>query len=128
MFSICLDDVGNEKKEIGGEVGEDDWVIAWNGRSVGRISLDAFPYNDAKLWTWATWVHPAEPGRVDTMKEARETVKSVVCACLAARASAVPIRTTQGGWTTGKIQAPFHQPQLRRATLPKPHRAPVLSG
>lgn len=66
------------KTVIGGEVGEDDWVIVWNGRSVGRISLDDFPYNDAKPWTWATWVHPAEYGRVDTMEEARETVRRVV--------------------------------------------------
>ncbi|AUQ54526.1 hypothetical protein PhaeoP70_01848 [Phaeobacter inhibens] len=66
------------KTVIGGEVGEKDWVITWNGRSVGRISLDAFPYNDAKLWTWATWVHPAEHGRVDTMEEAREKVRTIV--------------------------------------------------
>ncbi|CAM3714938.1 hypothetical protein PHIN109289_05435 [Phaeobacter inhibens] len=71
------------KTVIGSVVGENDWVITWNGRSVGRISLDAFPYNGSKPWTWATWVHPAEHGRVDTMEEAREKVRKVVLRVLA---------------------------------------------
>ncbi|WP_291734548.1 hypothetical protein [Leisingera sp. F5] len=66
---------------IGGQVGKDDWVITWSGRDVGRVMLEEFPFNGAKPWKWATWVFPAEHGRVDTMNEAREAVRaSVLCA------------------------------------------------
>lgn len=67
-----------QKTEIGGRILKDDWVIIWNGREVGRIFFNDFPYDNANPWKWTTWVIPAESGRVETMEEARETVRRVV--------------------------------------------------
>jgi hypothetical protein len=67
-----------KRTDIGGAVLKDDWVIIWNGREVGRIYLNDIPYKNANPWLWATWVIPAESGRVKTMEEARETVRRVV--------------------------------------------------
>ncbi|MFV1611163.1 hypothetical protein VWZ88_01945 [Phaeobacter sp. JH20_36] len=67
-----------KRTDIGGEVLKDDWVIIWDGREVGRIFFDDFPYNNANPWKWATWVITADSGRVKTMEEARKTVRRVV--------------------------------------------------
>jgi hypothetical protein len=67
-----------KRTDISGEVLRDDWVIIWDGREVGRIFFNDFPYRNANPWVWATWVIPAESGRVETMEEARETVRRVV--------------------------------------------------
>ena len=63
---------------IAGDVLEDDWIIMRNGEDVGRISLDEFPYNGAQHWQWASWVHPATHGRVDTLEEAQDAVRRAV--------------------------------------------------
>ena len=35
-------------------------------------------FNGFPPWTWATWCYPATHGRLDTMEEARDKVRSEV--------------------------------------------------
>lgn len=57
---------------------QNDWIICYNGQSVGRIMLELHTFNDFPPWTWATWCYPAVHGRVSTMEAARDKVRDEV--------------------------------------------------
>ncbi len=63
---------------VGGTSESGDWVILYQGRDVGRIRFEEHTFNGALPWTWATWCLPTTHGRVNTMEEAREMVRSEV--------------------------------------------------
>lgn len=66
------------KTRFEGRPVENDWHVYRDGYPVGRVSMEKFPYNDAKPWCWFKQIGLGVHGRENSLPEALEALRKAV--------------------------------------------------
>jgi hypothetical protein len=66
------------KTVIAGQTYQDDWTVLYRRIAVGRVLKTTLMNPRRDLWTWHSWMYPAQNGQADTLDEALEACRRAV--------------------------------------------------